>query len=230
MNDEASIDERTLRHFIFEWCLAKEQPPVIEELIAGFSTSREECRKALLSLESQRLLVLLPGTDRILMAHPFSGIVTPFCAATANGKRYFANCAWDAIAFHVMLQEDVSITSFCHQCGRPIDVTLSGQRVGHASPVTTVVFLALPAAQWWKDIILSCSNTMVFFCSTEHQSEWSRRTGASDAGAVLTIQQVITLSIPIYRTKMALDYQRPSVAVLRAHFAEMGLTGAFWDL
>jgi hypothetical protein len=230
MNDEASIDERRLRHFIFEWCLAKERPPVIEELVSGFSTSREECRKALLSLESQRLLVLLPGTDRILMAHPFSGIVTPFCAATANGKRYFANCAWDAIAFHVMVQEDVSIASFCHHCGRPIDVGLSGQRVGHASPVTTVVFLALPAAQWWKDIILSCSNTMVFFCSTEHQSEWSRQTGAPDAGAVLTIQQVITLSIPIYRTKMALDYQRPSVAVLRAHFAQMGLTGAFWDL
>jgi len=228
MNDEASIDERTLRHFIFEWCLAKEQPPVIEELIARFSASREECRKALLSLESQRLLVLLPGTDRILMAHPFSGIVTPFCAATANGKRYFANCAWDAIAFHVMLQEDVSITSFCHQCGRPIDVTLSGQKVGYSSPVTTVVFLALPAAHWWKDIILACSNTMVFFCSTEHQSDWSR-TGAPD-GAPLTIQQVITLSIPIYRTKMALDYQRPSVAVLRAHFAEMGLTGAFWEL
>ena len=29
---------------------------------------------------------------------------------------------------------------------------------------------------------------------------------------------------------MALDYQRPSVAALRAHFAEMGLAGAFWDL
>jgi len=217
----APIDERKLRHFIFEWCLAKERPPVIEELIAGFSVSREECRKALLSLESQRLLVLLPGTDRILMAHPFSGIVTPFRAATANGKRYFANCAWDAIAFHVMLQEDISITSLCHQCGRPIDVELSGQRVGHASPVTTVVFLALPAAQWWKDVILSCSNTMVFFCSPEH---------APDDGAVLSIQQVITLSIPIYRTKMALDYERPSVAALRAHFAEMGLTGTFWDL
>jgi hypothetical protein len=41
---------------------------------------------------------------------------------------------------------------------------------------------------------------------------------------------VFFLSVPIYRTKMPLDYQRPSVAVLRAHFAEMGLTGAFWDL
>jgi len=221
MDNETPIDERKLRHFIFEWCLAKKHPPVIEELIAACSVTREECRKALLSLESQRLLVLLPGTDRILMAHPFSGIVTPFVAATANGKRYFANCAWDAIAFHVMLQEDISIASFCHQCGRSIDVRLSGQGVAHASPVTTVVFLALPAAQWWRDIIRSCSNTMVFFCSAEH---------APDAGAVLSIQQVITLSIPIYRTKMALDYQRPSVAVLRAHFAEMGLTGAFWDL
>jgi len=164
------------------------------------------------------------------MAHPFSGIVTPFLAATANGKRYFANCAWDAIAFHVMLQEDVSITSFCHLCGRPIEIELSRQRVDHASPTTTVVFLALPAAQWWKDVIHSCSNTMVFFCSTDHQSAWSRLTDAQDVGAVLTIQQVITLSIPIYRTKTALDYRRPSVAVLRAHFAEMGLTGAFWEL
>jgi hypothetical protein len=224
------IDEPRLRHFIFERCLAQEHPPVIEESITAFSVSREECRTALLNLESQRLLVLLPGTDRILMAHPFSGIVTPFCVATANGKRYFANCAWDAIAFHVMLQEDVSITSFCHQCGRSIDVRLSGQRVDHASPATTVVFLALPAAQWWKDVIHSCSNTMVFFCSAEHQVEWSRQAGAPGSGAVLSIQQVITLSIPIYRTKMAFDYQRPSVAVLRAHFTEMGLTGAFWDL
>jgi len=46
----------------------------------------------------------------------------------------------------------------------------SGQRVSHASPAAIVVFLALPAAQWRKD--------------------------------VLTIQQVITLSIPIFRTKM----------------------------
>jgi hypothetical protein len=224
------LDERKLRHFIFECCLAKERPPVIEELITAFSVSRQACRKALLSLESQRLLTLLPGTERILMAHPFSAIATPFSVATANGHRYFANCAWDAIAFHVMLQEDISLTSFCHHCGRPVDIQLSGQRVRHAHPATTVVFLALPAAEWWKDIILSCSNTMVFFCSMEHQSEWSRDTGTPDAGAVLALQQVITLSIPIYRTKMALDYQRPSVAVLKAHFAEMGLAGAFWDL
>ncbi len=30
--------------------------------------------------------------------------------STANGT--LQNCAWDAIAFHVMLQEDISITSF----------------------------------------------------------------------------------------------------------------------
>ncbi len=29
---------------------------------------------------------------------------------------------------------------------------------------------------------------------------------------------------------MAFDYERPSVAVLKAHFAEMGLTGEFWKL
>jgi hypothetical protein len=33
------IEERTLRHFIFEWCLAKAHPPVIEELLAASARS-----------------------------------------------------------------------------------------------------------------------------------------------------------------------------------------------
>jgi hypothetical protein len=226
MSDETR--QQDVRLFIFEHFLEHAAPPVVEQLMARFSLSRSAASEVLHDLETARHLALVKGTDRILMAFPFSAIATPF-RVTIRGRSYFANCAWDAIAFHAMLGDDVLVDSFCHHCAKPIEIEL---RNGHATtvdPPESLVYFALPPRQWWDDIITTCGSTMVFFASPEHRDASELCAGA-DQAASLTPQQVHALSRPTYATKLALDYARPSKEVLLAHWAAMGLTGDYWTL
>ena len=192
------------------------------------SLSREEATDVFRGLEAARHIALVKGTARILMAFPFSAIATPF-RVTVRGRAYFANCAWDAIAFHAMLGEDVHVESFCHHCAMPIRLEMRDGRAVNVAPADTIVYLALPPTQWWEDITTTCSNTMVFFASAEHRDA-SALCAASSSSASLAPDQVHLLSGPIYSTKLALDYARPSRDELLAHFAAIGLTGDYWKL
>lgn len=220
--------QKRVRLFIFEHFLAHAAPPVAEQLMNEFSLSRSATTELLRDLEAARHIALVKGTARILMAFPFSAIATPFRVA-ANGRSYFANCAWDAIAFHAMLGTNVRVDSFCHHCAQPIEVELRGGEATHVDPPESLVYLALRPTEWWSDIITTCSNTMVFFASPEHRDA-SDLCASPDQAASLTPQQVHTLSGSIYAGKITLDYERPTKDQLLAHFASMGLTGQYWTL
>jgi hypothetical protein len=217
-----------LRKFLFDRFLERAETPVVEEVMTTFSLSREQATEALRGLEAARHIALVKETARILMAFPFSAVATAF-RVRAGGRRYFANCAWDAIAFHAMLGKKIRVDSFCHHCGTPIRVEMLQGRAAHVEPESSLVYLAIPAAQWWDDIITTCSNTMVFFASPEHRDA-SSLCASADAGASLTPDQVHTLSGPLYSGRMELGYTRPSRQALLDHFAAMGLTGEFWKL
>jgi len=226
------MDSRTLqqgvRLFIFEQFLEHAAPPVVEQLMNRFLLSRSAASEVLHELESARHIALVRGTDRILMAWPFAAVATPF-RATARGRSYFANCAWDAIAFHAMLGDDVRVESFCHHCATPITIELRGGRATSVDPPEALVYFAVRAAQWWDDIINTCSNTMVFFASPQHRDA-SDISAAADQGASLTLDQVHTLSTLSYSNKFAIDYERPPKEAYLAHFAAIGLTGDYWKL
>ncbi len=225
MNDQ--MLHQRVRLFIFEHFLEHGAPPVVETVMQAFSLSREATTDVLRALEAARHIALVPGTARILMAFPFSAIATPF-RTTVRGRTYFANCAWDAIAFRAMLDDDIHVESFCHHCAAPIHVELGGSALD-VEPKEALVYLALPPAQWWTDIVTTCSNTMVFFASPDHRDA-SDLCAPSTSAASLTPQQVDALSGPIYARKFALDYARPSKDELLEHFATLGLTGDYWKL
>ena len=217
-----------VRLYIFEHFLEQSAPPVLEQVMGAFSLDRDEATGVLRDLEAARHIALVPGTARILMAFPFSAIATPF-QVTVRGRSQFANCAWDAIAFHAMLGVDTVVDSFCHHCAKPIRVELKD---GHAiliDPPESIVYLALRPAEWWGNIVTTCSNTMVFFASPTHRDASDLCSGA-DAGASLTPDQVHALSGPIYAGKLALDYARPTREALLAHWTAMGLTDDYWTL
>ena len=217
-----------VRLFIFEHFLEHAVPPVVEQVMREFSMSRGAATDVLRDLEAAHHIALVKGTARILMAFPFSAIATPF-RVTVRDRSYFANCAWDAIAFHAMLGQDTTVDSFCHHCAAPIQIELKGGRATLVDPKESLVYLALRPAEWWGDIVTTCSNTMVFFASPEHGDASDLCAGA-DAGASLTADQVHALSGPIYAGKFALDYARPTREALLGHWATMGLTGEYWTL
>ncbi|MFQ5594496.1 MAG: organomercurial lyase, partial [Anaerolineae bacterium] len=80
---------------------------------------------------------------------PFSGIETPHLVE-ANGKAYFANCAWDAFGVAAALHCDADIKTSCADCGEPIELQV---RNGEPVPQECAVHFAVPAAHWWDDII-----------------------------------------------------------------------------
>ena len=225
---DATDLHRRMRLFIFEHFREHTAPPVVEQMMTMFSLPRAAAAGVLHDLEAAHHIALVKGTERILMAFPFSAIATPF-RSTVRGRSYFANCAWDAIAFHAMLGDDVRVESFCHHCAMPIQIELQGGQAKRVDPDECLVYFALPPTQWWEDITTTCGNTMVFFASPEHRDA-SQLTAGADQSASLTPDQVHTLSGPSYATKFALDYARPSKEVLLAHWAAMGLAGDYWKL
>jgi len=196
-----------------------------------FGLDRASAFKVLVDLQSARHIALLTGTQRILMAFPFSSIVTPFRVKVEwKDKEYFANCAWDAVAIHVALGKEQWISSYCHHCSEDIKIHLKDQKpVSPQSHSQSIVYLALPASKWWENILLTCSNNMVFFGSKDHLAEWIK-SGGSTRGEALTIEQTLRLSVPIYKNKMSIDYARPSREQTIAHFQSLGLTSDFWKI
>lgn len=225
--DTPTLAQR-VRMCIFESFVEHSVPPVVEQLMSEFSLGRPEAVEVLGDLAAARHIALVKGTARILMAFPFSSIATPFKVGS-RGCSYYANCAWDAVALHSMLDADVHIDSYCHHCGRPITIELSGGRATLVEPTTTIVYLALRPGQWWEDIITTCSNTMVFFCSAEHRDA-SDLCAPADQAASLTPDQTHALSVPLYASRLSIDYLRPGREELLGHFAALGLTGPYWTI
>jgi len=219
--------QKNVRKYVMEYFLENERAPVLEEIMKEFDLSRINAGRVLQGIEKAHNLALLPGTQRILMAHPFSAIPSPFKVAIGS-KRYYANCAWDSIAFHVMLSMEMRIGSYCHHCSDPISIDLNDGKA-RSRPANPLVFLSMPAAKWWDNIVNTCSNNMVFFSSQKHLEEWLGRNPGLK-GETLTVEKTIELSRPTYTGKMELDFERLPKNELMKRWAAIGLTGDFWKL
>ncbi len=229
--DTAGTIQKKIRKYIFEHFEEHATAPVLEQIMQKFGLDRTSAFNALVDLQSARHIALLPGTQRILMAFPFSNIVTPFRVRIAGKDRdFFANCAWDAVAIHVALGKEQWIASYCHHCSEDIKIHLKDQKmVSQGSHAEPQIYLAQPVSKWWENIVLTCSNNMVFFSSKNHLAEWIR-SGSVTGGEALTVDQTLRLSLPIYKEKMSLHYARPSREQTIAHFQSLGLTGDFWKI
>ena len=103
-------------------------------------------------LHAKRLLVPEPGDPtRIRMAPPFSGVPTSF-PVDANGKRYYANCVWDAYGIAAALHADAIIPASDGQTGESLTLEVRNDR-----PVLKpyVAHFAVPAAHWWDNIVFT---------------------------------------------------------------------------
>jgi len=224
----AESPAKEVRKYIFDYFLSNSRAPVLEEIMDRFGLTRKEAAKVLEELELAHHVIRVPGTNRILMANPFSALDTPF-RVEVGAKEYFAACAWDAVAYHVMLSRDTQVRSFCHHCAEPIKIKFSEGRPVSSKPLLPIVYLALPAVKWWENIVITCANNMVFFSSRRHLDDWTE-SNPGFSGEALTLNQTLKISVPIYKNKMKLDYTRPTKDELMLYWDSMGLRGDFWKL
>ena len=140
----------TVKLHIYETISRTTQAPSTAEVATALNSPLEDVQTAYAQLAGMRLLVPEPGDpSRIRMAPPFSGIETRHLARVA-GKDYYANCAWDAFGIAAALGQDAEIFSTCPDCGESLSYQIQdGRPLAHDS----VAHFAVPAVQWWQDII-----------------------------------------------------------------------------
>lgn len=145
MNEDQLWD---IRAFVYQHFAETTRPPAVEETAARFSLTHEEAASAYEALHQRHAFFLDAGTHHILMANPFSGVETPF-KVYANGKTYFANCAWDSLGIPAALHADAQVEAECAQSGKQIHLTVSGKTVQYDSGL---VHFLVPFVSWYDDL------------------------------------------------------------------------------
>ena len=126
--------------------------PESSEVSRKIDIGESEVRAAFARLHAKRLLVPEPGDpSRIRMAPPFSGVPTAF-PVDANGKRYYANCVWDAYGVAAALHADAVVPASDGHTGESLTLEVKNGR-----PVSQpyLAHFAVPAAHWWDDIVFT---------------------------------------------------------------------------
>ena len=147
------MDEHDLevRNHIYRRFVETGVAPGVEDVAADLGLSREEAEASFRRLHEAHGLVLEPSRPEILMLNPFSCVPTPHRVA-AGGRRWYANCGWDAFGIPAALGVDGHISSSCPDCAEPIEIDVRERR---PVPDEHVFHVLLPAARWWDDIVFN---------------------------------------------------------------------------
>ena len=146
MSSELEVKLAVYRHFAETGAA-----PSCDQVAGKVGISAAEVVQAYHRLRAQRVLVLQDDGQSILMAPPFSGIATQHLVQ-ADGRSYFANCAWDALGIPAALQQPATIHSRCEQSMEPLRL-----EVGVEGPAICewVFHCLVPASHWWDDIVFT---------------------------------------------------------------------------
>jgi len=144
--DPFSTLERAVRAVVYRHFADTGRSPSLAEMCAATGARELEVIGAVHRLADLHALVLAPASSHIWMAHPFSAVPTPFRVA-ANGRTYYANCAWDGLGI-LSLVGDGECAADCADAGQTMHVTVRGGSL-HGSGV---VHFAVPPRRFWENV------------------------------------------------------------------------------
>ncbi len=145
---DAVVSDAHVRLAIYEHFVRTAHAPSAGNLAANLGTTETGVVSAFHRLADDHSLVLRPGTDTILMAHPLSADPTGY-ETHIDGMTYSPNCGWDAMGIAAMIGKPARVTFRCPDCGGPIEFSIAD---GRLDTDWLRVHFAVPARQWWDDI------------------------------------------------------------------------------
>lgn len=144
--DTASAD-REVRQRIYDSLAATGAAPTRTDLGRRIG-SDIDVNAALRRLHDAHAIVL-DAFGSIRMALPFSAVPTAH-VVRSGARRWWANCAWDALAVPVVMGIDATIDASWLDDDAPVDLAVRDGRPTHTDGF---VHFAHPAARWWDDIV-----------------------------------------------------------------------------
>lgn len=138
-----------IRHHVYRFFVENERPPSAAESAEQFHLSPAKARQAYQRLHEAHAFFLEPGTHDIRMANPLSAVETPF-VVYINGRRLYANCAWDTLGIPAMLHADAHIEAVVSPSGDRVTYAIDN---GELVAPDALVHFALPFRQWYDNLI-----------------------------------------------------------------------------
>lgn len=220
--------QRQVRDLIYETLVAEGRGPSVAELSRRVEVPEMGVREVLASLAADHAIVLSGDRDQVRMAHPFSAapmgfVVTPL--DTADDRLWWGGCAWDSFGMSAAMGIDVRIDTRCPQDGADLSYT-AGPKL--APPEGLAVRFPRRAAEWWPDVVETCSSIRTF-CSAAHAEEWTRD-NAPGTGYIADARTVWTLAQSWYGDRLDADFEPHSREFNQVLLDDCGLTGDFWRL
>ena len=140
--------ERQVRASVIQTLRDTGEAPSAAAVARRLGVGQSRVSSALHCLADEHALVLV-GTDRVMMAHPFSGIPSDF-VVTIGDDTWFANCVWDGLSILALLG-DGTLETHSPATGEAMTFAVrDGAVEGDA-----IVHLLVPARHFWDDIVFT---------------------------------------------------------------------------
>ena len=140
-----------VRHYIYSHLVDTTLPPSVDETARYFNVSAEQAGALYQELADHHAIFLEPETLTVRMAWPFSGVPTDF-KVHADGKTYFANCAWDMLGIPAALHADAVIEAVCTESNEKVTLEVKD---GKISNYALLVHFPLPFVRWYDDLVFT---------------------------------------------------------------------------
>jgi hypothetical protein len=144
-------NDLALRNTTYELFVELAQAPTAAEVAERMGATPDDVTVGWRRLHEEHALVLEPVSDAIRMANPFSAVPTRH-RVHAEGRSWYANCAWDAFGICAALHTDGRIETSCPDCGHAIVVEVRNKQ---PSDNSLLFHCLVPAARWWDDIVFT---------------------------------------------------------------------------
>jgi len=147
-----------VRAFVYNHFADTTLPPTVDETAQHFNINIAEASALYKELHNRHAFFLEPETLTVRMANPFSGIQTDF-KVHANGKTYYANCAWDMLGIPAALHTDAVIEAVCTESNELVRLEVNNGQITNyraASPRDDLlVHFPLPFDRWYDDLVFT---------------------------------------------------------------------------
>jgi DNA-binding transcriptional MocR family regulator len=141
------LDQRLRKH-LYDEIVAHGRLSPNREIAAALGVGVAEIEEALVRLEAMHALALAPGSRNPWMLHPFSTAPTSF-PVEAEGKRYWANCAWDALSIPSLLKRTATARGKCADCNETMFFEF---RDGELEGGDGLVHFVVPPRRFWENV------------------------------------------------------------------------------